>query len=114
MQAHARVCEENKLELELEEKNDAYWINFAVEDASFKDHIRRLEGCIKMIFLRMIHHSIKVLVIVYFKHCCMCKMTLGYRNGKPKLVEWLVVKNGCANLIDRSAISSTQQEVPGL
>ena len=29
MQAHARVCEENKLEeLELElEKNDAYWIN---------------------------------------------------------------------------------------
>ena len=29
----------------------------------------------------------------------------------PKLVDWLVPKNGSANLIDRSAISSTQQEV---
>ena len=37
MQAHARVCEENKLELE--EKNDTYWNNFAVECASLKDHI---------------------------------------------------------------------------
>ena len=42
-QAHARVCEENKLEeLELE-KNDAYWINFVVEGASLKDHIKRVE-----------------------------------------------------------------------
>ena len=32
----------------------------------------------------------------------------------PKLVDWLVPKNGKANLTDRSAISSTQQEVLGL
>ena len=31
MQAHARVCKENKLELELEENdNDTYWNNFVV------------------------------------------------------------------------------------
>ena len=29
----------------------------------------------------------------------------------PKLVDWLVLKNGYANLIDCSAITSTQQEV---
>ena len=40
MQAHARVCEENKLE-ELEKENDAYWNNFAVIGASLKDHIQR-------------------------------------------------------------------------
>ena len=43
-QAHARVCEENKLklQLQLEEKNDAYWNNFTVESASLKDHIGRV------------------------------------------------------------------------
>ena len=41
MQAHARVCKENKLE-ELE-KNDAYWNNFVVKDASLKDHIEEWE-----------------------------------------------------------------------
>ena len=54
MQAHARVCEENKseeLELELE-KSDAYWINFAVKGPSLKDHIR-VGRHIKMIFSRM-------------------------------------------------------------
>ena len=61
MQAHAKVCEENKLE-ELEEKN-AYWNNFAVKGTSLKDHIRRVGRRIKMIFSRMIHHSIKVLVV---------------------------------------------------
>ena len=40
MQAHARVCKENKLE----EKNDAYWNNFVVKEASLKDHIRRKSG----------------------------------------------------------------------
>ena len=35
-QVHVRVREENKLELELEEKNDAYWHNFVVEGASLK------------------------------------------------------------------------------
>ena len=59
------MCEENKLEeLELElEKNDAYLINFAFEGPSLKDHIRRVGRRIKMIFSRMIHHSIKVLVL---------------------------------------------------
>ena len=33
MQAHARVCEENKLE-ELEEKSDAYWNSFVVKGTS--------------------------------------------------------------------------------
>ena len=61
-QVHARVCEENKLkELKLE-KNDTFWINFAVKGPSLKDHIRRVERGIKIIFSRMIHHSIKVLV----------------------------------------------------
>ena len=32
----------------------------------------------------------------------------------PKLADWLVPKNGKVDLIDRSAISSTQQEVLGL
>ena len=50
MQAHARVCEENKLE-ELEEKDDTYWNNFTVKDVSLKDHIQRVERRIKMIFL---------------------------------------------------------------
>ena len=61
MQAHARVCEENKLE-ELE-KNDAYWNNFAVTGMSLKYHIERMERCMKMMFSRMIHHIIKVLVM---------------------------------------------------
>ena len=40
MQANARVCEENKLEeLQLEEKNDAYWNNFVVKGMSLKGHI---------------------------------------------------------------------------
>ena len=39
MQAHTRVCENNKLE-----KNDAYWNNFMVEDVSLKDHIGRVVG----------------------------------------------------------------------
>ena len=46
IQAHARVCEENKLE----EKNDAYWNNFAVKGASLNDHIERVERSIKMIY----------------------------------------------------------------
>ena len=32
----------------------------------------------------------------------------------PKLANWVVPKNGKADLIDCSAISSTQQEVLGL
>ena len=58
MQAHARECKENKLE----EKNNTYWNNFAVKGAGLKDHIG-VGGCIKMIFLRMINHSIKVLIL---------------------------------------------------
>ena len=68
MQAHARVCEENKLE-ESEKKTtvkDAYRNNFAVKGTSLKDHIRRVERHIKTIFSRMIHYSIEVLVICKF------------------------------------------------
>ena len=61
MQAHARVCKENTSE-ELE-KNNAYYNNFAVKGGSLKDHIRRVGTCIKMIFSRKIHHTIKVLVL---------------------------------------------------
>ena len=32
----------------------------------------------------------------------------------PKLADWLVLKNRCADLVDHQAISSTQQEVLGL
>ena len=64
MQAHARVCEENKLELEeLEKENDTYWNNFSVTGTSLKDDIGRIERRIKTIFSRIVHHSIKVLVI---------------------------------------------------
>ena len=56
MQAHVRVCKENKLELELEENN------FVVTGVSLKDHIGRVGGQIKMIFSRMIQYNIKVLV----------------------------------------------------
>ena len=64
MQAHARVCEENKLELEKKTTvKDAYRNNFAVKGTSLKDHIRRVERHIKTIFSRMIHYSIEVLVI---------------------------------------------------
>ena len=86
-----------------------------VEGATLKDHIGRVEKSIKTIFSRMIHHTIKVLAIFYFKHYCMCKTTFGSGHGRvPKHAELLVLKNGCTDLIDRSAISSTQQEVPGL
>ena len=59
MQAHARVCKENKLK----EKYDAYRNDFAVKGENLKDHIGRVERHIKTIFSRIIHHSIKVLVI---------------------------------------------------
>ena len=37
MQAHARVCKENKSE----EQNDAYWNNFVVKGASFEGSYRK-------------------------------------------------------------------------
>ena len=61
MQAHARVCKENKSK----EKNTMPIENFAVKDVSLKDHIGRVERHIKTIFSRMIHHRIKVLVIIF-------------------------------------------------
>ena len=42
MQAHARVCEENKLELE--EQNDTYKNNFVITGVSLKGHIGRVGG----------------------------------------------------------------------
>ena len=46
----------------------------------------------------------------------MYKTTIGccHGNKTPKLADWLVLKNGCTDLTDRSAISSTQQKVLGL
>ena len=52
----------------------------------------------------------------------MCKMTIGchHRNEcQNSRIGWfirmvVVRKNGCADLIDRSAISSSQQKVLGL
>ena len=59
MQAHARVWEENKLE-----KNTVKLGRLLKRIcASLKDHIRRVERHIKTMFSRMIHHSIKALVI---------------------------------------------------
>ena len=40
IQAHARVCKENKLE----EKSDAYWNNFAVNGASLNKGSYRKSG----------------------------------------------------------------------
>ena len=54
----------------LKEK-DAYWNNFIVKDfkdMSLKDHIGRVGGHIKMIFLRMIQHSIKIFSTVLVIH----------------------------------------------
>ena len=49
-------------ELELEEKNGTYWNTFVVTGVSLKDPIGKVGGYIKMIFSRMIHHNIEVLV----------------------------------------------------
>ena len=59
MQAHASVCKENKVE----EKTMPIETNFAVRGTSLKDHIGRVERYIKTMISRMIHHSIRVLVI---------------------------------------------------
>ena len=56
MQAHARACKENKLE----EKMMSIAV---VKGASLKDYIGGVGEHIKMIFSRMIHYSIKVLVL---------------------------------------------------
>ena len=44
-------------------KNDAYYNNFMVKDVSLKGHIGRVGRHIKMIFSKMFHHNIKVLVL---------------------------------------------------
>ena len=59
MQAHARVCEENKRELE---KNDIYRNNFMVRGTSLKDHMGRVGK------RRMIYHNIKVLLLYLVKY----------------------------------------------
>ena len=68
MQAHARVCEENKRELE---KTNAYRSNrnnFMVRGTSLKDHMERVGKRIEIIFSRMIHHNIKVLLLYLVKY----------------------------------------------
>ena len=57
-QAHARVCEEK-----LEEKKTPIELILRLKGPSLKDYVRRVGRHIKMIFSRMIHHSIKVLVL---------------------------------------------------
>ena len=60
MQAHARVCAENKSE---EKKTNAYGNNFMVimvRGTRLKDHIGRMGKRIEMIIARMIYHNIKV------------------------------------------------------
>ena len=42
MQAHARVCEENKLE-----ENYTFWNKFAVKCVSLKDHVGGVRGVSK-------------------------------------------------------------------
>ena len=36
--------------------------NFVVKDVSLKDHIGRVRGRFKMIFSRMMHHNIKLVL----------------------------------------------------
>ena len=69
MQAHARVCEENKRELE--KKTNAYRSNrnnFMVRGTSLKDHMERVGKHIEIIFSRMIYHNIKVLLLYLVKY----------------------------------------------
>ena len=66
MQAHARVCKENKRESEKE--NNAYRNNFMVRGTSLKDHTGRVGKHIEMIFSRMIYHNIKVLLLYLVKY----------------------------------------------
>ena len=54
MQANARVCKENKLN----ENNGAY-----EKRCKFEGSYRKSRGGIKMIFSRIIHHSLKVLAL---------------------------------------------------
>ena len=56
-QVDVRVWEENI------EMSDTYWNNLVVNDESLKDHIGKVGVCIKMIFSRMIHHRMKMLVV---------------------------------------------------
>ena len=99
-QAHERACENNKLE----EENDAYRNNFSLEGGSLKDHIRRVGRRIKMIFSRMIHHSIKVLILHLMNNKSrISRSSFGPSHRwkrAPKLVN-LVLKNGCADLTDQ-------------
>ena len=57
MQAHARVCEENKSE---EKKTNANFMVIMVRGTRLKDHIGRMGKRIEMIIARMIYHNIKV------------------------------------------------------
>ena len=66
MQAHARVCKENKRELEKE--NDTYRNKFMVRGMSLKDHMGRVGKRIKMIFSRIIYHNIKALLLYLVKY----------------------------------------------
>ena len=71
MQAHARVCEENKRELELEKKTNAYRSNrnnFMMRGTSLKDHMERVGKRIEIILSRMIYHNIKVLLLYLVKY----------------------------------------------
>ena len=68
MQAHARVCKENKRELEKRKAYRSNRNNFIVRDTSLKDHMERVGKRIEMIFSRMIYHNIKVLLLYLVKY----------------------------------------------
>ena len=63
MQAHARVCEENKGELEKKRTPIE-----AIETILWKGHMERVGKCIEIIFSRMIYHNIKVLLLYLVKY----------------------------------------------
>ena len=63
MQSRASVCKENVIRTIIRKRKRRLFNNFVVKGASLKDNIGRVREGIKMIFSRMIHYSIKVLVL---------------------------------------------------
>ena len=99
--------------INLKTKTDAYWNNFVVKDVSLKVHIGRVvdasrwysQGWFTM-------YNIKVLVLhTYIKlsiNVCVSWALTVVTVWVSKLTDWLVFKNDCADLIDPSAVGSTQ------
>ena len=82
-----------------------------IKGVSLKDHIGRVGRRIKMIFSRMIHHSICTKLN---SNSHISQVLALVKETSAKLANWLVLKTGCADLIDPSSVGSTQYEVLGL